>query len=157
MPPRRLLPIAALVLLIVLEPCGAVLSKRQLRQRSERRSCRFVTATATGAAGYALASSLTETYTPPGLAVRPLLRTVLTPREQAYVTLAAALFGLAVGGIISRRDDVLCRAVRSVARAPVDAFDGIGERREKRKQAKEQAVRKEWARTHTQRAKIYMQ
>lgn len=81
----RIFQIAILLLLSAPSAYAAGLSKRQLRFRAERRSCRFVTAATSSAAGYGLASSLKETYTPPGLAVRPLTRTLLTPREQVFL------------------------------------------------------------------------
>lgn len=63
---------------------------------------------------------------------------------------------MAMGGVISRRDDAFCRAVQGVARMPVNALDDLSRRRQERKRTRERSARKEWARSHTKRAQIYM-
>ena len=67
---------------------------RSQRRQHELTGARLLGGTAGGAAGYKMASMLTENFFHEGMTTRLMQRQVLTPTQQAAAAAAAALSGL---------------------------------------------------------------
>ena len=147
---------------LVCHASAALFGRNNKQALREFRGAELSCAAFGGAAGYVTSGNLYKTSVPPGMA-RIIRLPLLTPNQRLAVALAAAAGGTAAARAAYDSDSLVGDLVRSVGRASAGVGDSIDNlfaapRRwaAKRREDREREAQKEWLRTHTQAAKIYI-
>ena len=148
---------------LVCHASAALFGRNNKQALREFRGAELSCAAFGGAAGYVTAGNLYKTSVPPGMAYRSIRLPLLTPSQRLAVALAAAAGGTAAARAAYDSDSLVGDLVRSVGRASAGVGDSVDNlfaapRRwaAKRREDREREAQKEWLRTHTQAAKIYI-
>ena len=156
----------ALVALVLAATASAALLGQEGRRRRVLREARGaeVTCAVTGcASGYFASGKLYQSFTPPGMAYRQLLRPLLSPNQRVAFALATGALGISGARVAMQSDGFAANLMQQIGQSTARVgdqiesfFSGFAERSRFAREERERRARQQWLRENAKPAKVHV-